>query len=242
LAPAIFGITNDGVNLAVNLVILSLVVIWLASIYWTYVDARRRMEDPVLIGCAVVASLFPFIGAVVYSIVRPAEYLEDVHERELETRAGELRMRELEEQTCPSCQHHIQPSYLRCPECGHHLKHACSSCARPVAPAWRFCPYCESSLTAPAPPKPSRGARRTAAPKAPRKKSSRPAEARPAESVPTQAMDAPVAQSPAPPAKQPPAPPQDPPPNHPEGELAGPESEAERERRRIDRERRRARS
>jgi hypothetical protein len=40
LAPAIFGISNSGVNLAIDLLILFLVVIWLALVYWTYADAR----------------------------------------------------------------------------------------------------------------------------------------------------------------------------------------------------------
>src|SRR5680860_1177859 len=39
---AVFGITNDGLNLAVNLLLLFLVVFWLALVYWTYADARRR--------------------------------------------------------------------------------------------------------------------------------------------------------------------------------------------------------
>ena len=46
-----------------------------------------------LVGCATVASLFPFIGTIVYSIVRPPEYLEDAHEREVEIRAAEARLR-----------------------------------------------------------------------------------------------------------------------------------------------------
>ena len=59
---AIFGIENDGINLAINLLILFLVVVYLALIAYTYLDAKRRLEDPVLIGCATVASLFPFLG------------------------------------------------------------------------------------------------------------------------------------------------------------------------------------
>src|SRR3979409_1640516 len=83
----IFGIDSDGLNLAVNLLILCLVVIWLATVYWTYSDARRRMEDPMLIGCATAAAFFPFVGCVVYMIVRPPEYLDDVPERGLEMHA-----------------------------------------------------------------------------------------------------------------------------------------------------------
>src|SRR2546423_14920483 len=91
-ALAVFGIENDGLNLAVNLLLLFLVVLWLATVYWTYADARRRMEDPMLVGCATAASLFPFVGCVVYMIVRPPEYLEDVRERELEMQAAEARV------------------------------------------------------------------------------------------------------------------------------------------------------
>jgi hypothetical protein len=80
---AVFGINSDGLNTAVQLLILFLVVIWLALIYYTYADARRRIADPMLIGCATAASLFPFVGTIVYMIVRPPEYLEDVREREL---------------------------------------------------------------------------------------------------------------------------------------------------------------
>ena len=92
---AVFGIENDGLNLAVNLLILFLVVIWLALIYWTYQDARRRIGDPMLVGCATLASIFPFVGTIVYMIVRPPEYLDDVRERELEMQAAEARLHEL---------------------------------------------------------------------------------------------------------------------------------------------------
>src|SRR5918911_2538745 len=100
---ALFGIENDGVNLAVNLLVFFLVVIWLALVYWTYADAQRRIDDPMLVGCATAASLFPFIGTVVYTIVRPPEYLEDARERDLEIRAAEARMHLLENRTCGNC-------------------------------------------------------------------------------------------------------------------------------------------
>ena len=59
---AIFGIKNNTISLVVDLVILFLVVMWLALVYWTYADARRRIADPMLVACATVASLFPFMG------------------------------------------------------------------------------------------------------------------------------------------------------------------------------------
>ena len=60
------------------------IVIWAALVFWTYADARRRIDDPMLIGCATAASLFPFVGTIVYAIVRPPEFLDDVRLRELE--------------------------------------------------------------------------------------------------------------------------------------------------------------
>ena len=88
-------------NLAVNLLLLFLVVFWIALVYWTYADARRRIDDPMLVGCATAASLFPFVGTIVYLIVRPPEYLEDVRERELEIAAAEARLASSEHACLP---------------------------------------------------------------------------------------------------------------------------------------------
>ena len=117
VVPAIFGIDNDGLNLAVNLLILFLVVVWLALVYWTYADARRRIADPMLVGCATAASLFPFVGTIVYAIVRPPEYLADVRERELEIQAAEARLAELHYSLCPHCDYVVERDFLRCPSC-----------------------------------------------------------------------------------------------------------------------------
>lgn len=146
MSLAIFGITNNGLNLAATLFLLMLVVLWLALIVYTYLDARRRISDPFLIACATVASFFPFIGTAVYAILRPPEYLEDAHERELEIRAAELRVRQLKDQTCPNCEYQIEKNFLRCPNCQRRLKDPCPSCGKPVDPRWGLCPYCETAL------------------------------------------------------------------------------------------------
>ena len=145
---ALFGIENDGLNLAVNLLVFFLVVIWIALVYWTYADASRRLDDPMLVGSAAVASLFPFIGTIVYTIVRPPEYLEDKHERELEIQAAEKRLALLENRTCRNCGAEADPSYLRCPSCTRKLKEPCASCGKPLDPRWRVCPYCEAEVAA----------------------------------------------------------------------------------------------
>jgi hypothetical protein len=146
MSLAIFGITNDGLNLVATLFLLMLVVLWLALIVYTYLDARRRISDPFLVACATVASFFPYIGTAVYAIVRPPEFLEDAHERELEIEAAELRVRQLRDQSCPNCEYPIEKNFLRCPNCQRRLKDPCPTCGKPVDPRWGLCPYCESNL------------------------------------------------------------------------------------------------
>jgi len=146
MTTAIFGISNDGLNLVVNLLILMLVVVWLALIVYTYLDAKRRISDPFLVGCATLASFIPYLGTAVYAIVRPPEFLEDAHERELEIRAAELRVRQLEELTCGGCGYPIEKTYLRCPQCQRRLKDPCPSCGKPVDSRWALCPHCETPL------------------------------------------------------------------------------------------------
>jgi hypothetical protein len=146
MSLAIFGINNSGLNLVATLFLLMLVVLWLALIVYTYLDARRRISDPFLVACATVASFFPYIGTAVYAIVRPPEYLEDAHERELEIKAAELRVRQLREMTCPNCEYPVEKNFLRCPNCQRRLKDPCPTCAKPVDPRWGLCPYCETAL------------------------------------------------------------------------------------------------
>jgi double zinc ribbon protein len=147
----VFGINNDGLNTAIKLVILVLVVVWLALVYYTFADARRRIADPMLVFCATAASLFPFVGTVVYMIVRPPEYLDDVRERELEMQAAEARLQESGYLVCPHCEQHVEKDFLRCPNCMRKLKDPCGNCGKPLDPQWPICPYCEAEVPGHAP-------------------------------------------------------------------------------------------
>ena len=161
LPLAYFGIESSGLSLAVDLLLLFVVVLYLALIYWTYADARRRIVDPVMIACATAASLFPFVGTIVYVILRPPEYLEDVRERELETQAAEARLNQLDQQLCPHCHYRVESDFLRCPSCLRKLKERCATCSRPLDQTWTICPYCEADVPGITPP--TRTRRRRAA-------------------------------------------------------------------------------
>ena len=157
---AIFGITNDGLNLAVKLILLVLIAVWAALVFWTYSDARRRIADPMLVACSTAASLFPFVGTIVYMIVRPPEYLDDVRERELEMQAAEARLHQLNYLLCPHCDHEVERDFLRCPNCMRKLKDPCVTCGKPLDPQWPICPYCETEVPGAIQPRRARRRRR----------------------------------------------------------------------------------
>ena len=88
---------DSGLWSAISLLLqVFVVLLWLALAYWTYQDARRRIEAPGLVAaCVALSVLIPFLGSVIYLIVRPPEYLDEARERELELIALERRLGEL---------------------------------------------------------------------------------------------------------------------------------------------------
>jgi hypothetical protein len=130
-----------------NIGIALLVVLWLATAYWTFKDARRRIEDPWLVALATLVGLVPpFLGPIIYLFFRPPEYLEDVRERKLEIKAMEERLSQLD-QRCPVCRARVESAYVVCPVCTTRLRQACPSCGQPLESLWQVCPYCATEIT-----------------------------------------------------------------------------------------------
>jgi RNA polymerase subunit RPABC4/transcription elongation factor Spt4 len=130
-----------------NLVVFFIVVFWIATIYWVYKDAHRRINDKLIVALSVVVAIVPFIGPLVYMLFRPPEYLEDIRERDLEIRAIERRLggRDLR---CPVCRADIEDDFLVCPVCTTQLRQACTGCERPLEGSWQICPYCKTPVPA----------------------------------------------------------------------------------------------
>jgi len=142
---------DDSWILVRNLTIFFVVVFWLATAIWVFKDARRRVDDPWLVVMATLLGLVPpFVGPLIYLLLRPPEYLEDVRERELEIRAMEERLgrRDLH---CPVCRAAVESSFLICPVCTTRLKQACANCKAPLEALWQICPYCETPIETTAP-------------------------------------------------------------------------------------------
>ena len=118
----LFGGVNDffdsGAWLVIrNMTIFFVAIFWLATAFWVFKDARRRIEDPWLVGTATLLGLLaPFVGAIIYLFLRPPEYIDDVRERELEIKAMEDRLSR-HDQYCPVCRAQVEASFLVCPVC-----------------------------------------------------------------------------------------------------------------------------
>ncbi|MBC7293765.1 MAG: zinc ribbon domain-containing protein [Thermoleophilia bacterium] len=131
--------------LAFYVFLFCVVVLWLSLVFWTLKDARKRIEDPLVVAVAVATSfILPFMGTLVYAILRPAEYLAEARERELEMRAMEQELQAL--RACPSCGELVRPDYLVCPSCRRRLRSSCPTCGRVLEPGWKICPYCAQEL------------------------------------------------------------------------------------------------
>ena len=145
--PLALSASNPNWTLLRNIGIGVVVVLWLATAYWTFKDARRRIADSWLIGLATLVGLFPpFLGPIIYMFFRPPEYLDDARERELEIKAMEERLAQLDHR-CPVCRARVESSYLVCPVCTTRLRHACPSCGQPVESLWQICPYCATEIS-----------------------------------------------------------------------------------------------
>jgi Double zinc ribbon len=129
-----------------NLTIFFAIVFWVATVYWVYKDARRRIEDPWMVAMAtILGAIPPFIGPIVYMFFRPPEYLEDIRERELEIRTMEDRLSTYD-QRCPVCRANVDPQWLVCPVCTSRLKQGCEKCGAPLEALWQMCPYCATPI------------------------------------------------------------------------------------------------
>jgi RNA polymerase subunit RPABC4/transcription elongation factor Spt4 len=163
-----------------------LTVVWLAAAFWAFRDMHDRTENPVLpylaAGLIILFSPFLFIfGVLVYRIVRPAERLGEVYERNL---AEEALLAEVESvKTCRGCDRRVDEEWIICPWCRTRLNRVCPNCERLVGLDWSLCAWCgkdferpvaDVAAVAPAP------APASASPTAPRVKVPSPTSPRPA--------------------------------------------------------------
>lgn len=132
-------------EIARNLALFFLVVLWLGVAFWVHRDARRRIGDAWLAGTATLLGLVPLAGPLAYLLFRPPETLVEAKMRRAELRALErhlLRPQPL----CPVCRAGVEPAFLVCPVCTTLLKTPCGRCRAPLEPLWQACPHCATPV------------------------------------------------------------------------------------------------
>lgn len=114
-------------------------ILWLSTVIWTYSDAKRR--GSAALTWAAFTFAFPFIGILIYLLLRPKETVE---EAELNALEYEFKKSLLEEEVkfCPACGKRIEDDFQICPYCLKKLKKKCSNCERLLKLDWHVCPYC----------------------------------------------------------------------------------------------------
>jgi len=125
--------------------IFVLIIIWLAFVYWTYRDAKLRSETTApAIFWALVVLVLNFLGLILYLILRPPEFIDDVVERDLEIERMEMLL-DSKQSRCPACGSSVKDDFLICPYCRKKLKNSCINCGKPLNLNWKVCPYCRST-------------------------------------------------------------------------------------------------
>jgi len=136
-------------DIALDVGLALVVAFWLGLAFWTFRDARRRMDDWLLVGLATLLGLaIPFVGPLIYMLFRPPEILDDIRVRDLGLRTLEEHALQ-QEQQCPVCRALVAEDYRVCPVCTTRLKQPCPECAAPLQPSWQVCPYCAASVAPP---------------------------------------------------------------------------------------------
>ena len=136
-------------TVARDLALFCAVLFWLGCAFWTHRDAKRRIDDSLLVWTAALLGLVPIAGPLAYLLFRPPETLEDVRARGIELHALQTRL-DRPKSHCPVCRTAVEASFLICPVCTTQLKEPCPACQAPLEPLWQACPYCAASVGAPA--------------------------------------------------------------------------------------------
>ena len=145
------GMVADTVSLvvvAVVAVVGYVAVLWVATAFFVWRDARRRSESMVFQLFALLLGFVPpFLGALVYLVVRPPRTLDEERAFALE----EQSLRELEAEPvalrpCPSCGKDIETEFIVCPFCRTQFARRCHRCDRVLRLGWAVCPYCAEEV------------------------------------------------------------------------------------------------
>lgn len=118
------------------------VALYLLSVVYVFIDAKRRVVQA--FWAWGLLALVPFVGLMAYIVMRPASYVADREEQELDMA---LRERQLAQYgSCPNCGTTIEKDFIVCPVCNTQVRNVCPTCKRPLEAHWKVCPFCRTHI------------------------------------------------------------------------------------------------
>jgi RNA polymerase subunit RPABC4/transcription elongation factor Spt4 len=135
-------------TLMVVVVVLFLAFFWLALAFWAVRDARRRSDSPLLAVFALAVNVLPYVGLLLYLVLRPPHTLDEERALLLEEQALTEGPVEVVSRPCPTCGREIELDFVICPYCRTQFARRCRACQRWLRLGWRVCPYCAEEVSA----------------------------------------------------------------------------------------------
>lgn len=118
------------------------VALYLLSVVYVFIDAKRRGVQA--FWAWGLFAFVPFVGLMAYIVMRPASYVADREEQELDMA---LRERQLAQYgSCPNCGTTIEKDFIVCPVCNTQVRNVCPTCKRPLEAHWKVCPFCRTHI------------------------------------------------------------------------------------------------
>lgn len=140
---------------ASNLIIPALIavgaylgVLWIALAFWVVRDSRLRSDSILFAALAALLALgLPYLGTLIYLVIRPPQTLDEERALDLEAQALiEPPPAPSTERPCPTCGREIEKDFVVCPYCRTQFARRCRGCGKWLRLGWRLCPYCAEEV------------------------------------------------------------------------------------------------
>lgn len=149
MIAALLDSGNGAVVVAIVAAAIYVTVLYVAVAFWVVRDARRRSESFFFaVFAALLGLALPFLGVLIYMVVRPPRTLDEERALLLEEQA--LTEEELVEhptsRPCPTCGRDIEQDFVICPYCRTQFARRCNNCGKWLRLGWHVCPYCAEEV------------------------------------------------------------------------------------------------
>ncbi len=146
--PGVLADTTSLIVIGLVAVAGYVAILWVATAFFVWRDARRRSASLAFQLLALLLGFLPpFLGALVYLVIRPPRTLDEERALALEEQSLlDLDSEPATTRSCPSCGREIELDFILCPYCHTQFGRRCSACERVLRLGWEACPYCAEDV------------------------------------------------------------------------------------------------